>query len=448
MEAAAGRRLKGRPRPGAPEIAFAALWLVQGAIAALTPPVADEAYYRLWAARPGLGYLDHPPGVAWWLALGGGAGRALTWLAAGSLWWALAWSLRRALGDGWRWLPAFALATPLGFSMALVVTPDAPATLAWLGVVAAVAHGRPAAVGVALAAALWSKSTVLVALPGLCWALGARQAVQAVSVAACLYVPHLCWSWTHGGLPWTFQGSRALGTGTPLAFAAGQILVLGPVAARAIWRSWGQASGAVGRRLARMSWPTALGWLGLACVYRAELNWAALAWPSALVLVVSQAQRPSRLVGWGAAWTLAAALGWVGVARFAPMGWGPPRDGARLAQCLEHVAPRGPWVAARYQEAALLRAAGRVVGYQGAARHRRSEFDRGLAPRQRPSCGYWYLARADRLPACPGAVHPSAGCGLDLAWCACPTEPAAQRVTPGVRPAYAPGTQAVGGGPR
>ncbi len=32
--------------------------------------VEDEAYYRLWGLYPALGYLDHPPMIAWWISLG------------------------------------------------------------------------------------------------------------------------------------------------------------------------------------------------------------------------------------------------------------------------------------------------------------------------------------------------------------------------------------------
>jgi len=39
-------------------------------MAAFVPLVEDEAYYTLWASVPSLGYYDHPPMVAWWIAAG------------------------------------------------------------------------------------------------------------------------------------------------------------------------------------------------------------------------------------------------------------------------------------------------------------------------------------------------------------------------------------------
>lgn len=37
-------------------------------LAAAVPMTSDEAYYVSWALHPDLGYFDHPPMVAWWLA--------------------------------------------------------------------------------------------------------------------------------------------------------------------------------------------------------------------------------------------------------------------------------------------------------------------------------------------------------------------------------------------
>ena len=53
------------------------LWLILGAVtlfrlwtAAVIPLTEDEAYYRLWALHPQLGYFDHPPMIAWWIHAG------------------------------------------------------------------------------------------------------------------------------------------------------------------------------------------------------------------------------------------------------------------------------------------------------------------------------------------------------------------------------------------
>ena len=41
----------------------------QWILAARLPIVADEAYYVFWATNPALGYFDHPPMIAWLLAI-------------------------------------------------------------------------------------------------------------------------------------------------------------------------------------------------------------------------------------------------------------------------------------------------------------------------------------------------------------------------------------------
>jgi 4-amino-4-deoxy-L-arabinose transferase-like glycosyltransferase len=104
-----------------------------------TDLVDDEGYYTLWSLHLGPGYLDHPPAVAWTIALG-----------------------RSLLGENSLGVRAFALLTPLlislalyrtgailfgtavgllavlwynltfGISLSLLATPDAPSMLFWM----------------------------------------------------------------------------------------------------------------------------------------------------------------------------------------------------------------------------------------------------------------------------------------------------------------------------
>ena len=46
------------------------LTIVRACLADAIPLTDDEAYYRLWALRPALSYLDHPPMVGWLIAAG------------------------------------------------------------------------------------------------------------------------------------------------------------------------------------------------------------------------------------------------------------------------------------------------------------------------------------------------------------------------------------------
>jgi 4-amino-4-deoxy-L-arabinose transferase-like glycosyltransferase len=50
--------------------AIVALGLVRAVLAAWLGLTEDEAYYRLWALAPAMGYLDHPPMVGWMMAFG------------------------------------------------------------------------------------------------------------------------------------------------------------------------------------------------------------------------------------------------------------------------------------------------------------------------------------------------------------------------------------------
>ena len=106
--------------------------------------------------------------------------------------------------------------------------------------------------------------------------------------------------------------------------------------------------------------------MGLACFTRVEGNWPALAWPAAVLsLAVSDGRRCASIVRWSACVTLAMAAGASIFLAHAELGEGPPRDGPRLAACLAENTV-GPWVGRRYQETALLRAAGVPAGYRRA----------------------------------------------------------------------------------
>ena len=104
------------------------------------PLLPEEAYYWNYAARPALGYLDHPPMVAWLIAAAEallGHGEAvvrLPALAAGVVMAGFVWALARRLVDPGAAALAAALSVtlPYGFFLASgFVTPDAPLAAAW-----------------------------------------------------------------------------------------------------------------------------------------------------------------------------------------------------------------------------------------------------------------------------------------------------------------------------
>jgi hypothetical protein len=130
----------GIERPAAVLLAaILGLSLVRAGLAAMIGLTEDEAYYRLWALAPAMGYLDHPPMVGWMIALGrwvGGdspfgirlpailvslLGPLVLWRTAGILFGPIA--ARRAV-----WI---ALAMPLLAVGGVLITPDTPSVLFW-----------------------------------------------------------------------------------------------------------------------------------------------------------------------------------------------------------------------------------------------------------------------------------------------------------------------------
>ncbi len=389
-------------------------------LAVALPLVADEAYYLSWSRDLRLGYLDHPPGVAAWIALGGGHPRLVGLVLMPAAWWLLADAARRWGVAGAAWLPALAMATPLGLASGLIATPDQPLVFAWCVLLWCLARGWLVGVGLALGACFWAKSTALVALPGLCWVLG-RRAPRVLAVAAATYAPHVLWSLYHEGLPWSFQARRGL-TGFHLPEAiGGQLLVATPGLALLAIAAWRRPRDATDRLLRALGLPVLAAWMLVSCGTRVEANWPCLAWPATLVLLLRHGHR--RLP---AAAALAAALT-VGAAVIAPIldrafpDRGPPRDGARLAACLSAARLPSP-VAARYQEKALLDAAGHATPYLAARHHRPSEYDRVLVGPSAPACGFVYLADLASLgDRCAGPVEMVSACGRHVARCDCGT---------------------------
>lgn len=97
----------------------------------------DEAYYRLWSLAPALGYYDHAPMVAWFIAAGravfGDTALGVRLMAiAGSLLGALVvWRTASLLFGATvgRLATLFAVSMPLLGAGAIVITPDTPSTL-------------------------------------------------------------------------------------------------------------------------------------------------------------------------------------------------------------------------------------------------------------------------------------------------------------------------------
>jgi 4-amino-4-deoxy-L-arabinose transferase-like glycosyltransferase len=222
----------------------------------------DEAYYRLWAQHLQLGYLDHPPMIAWWIRAGELAAgdtplgvRLLPALGAGVATWLLGDTALR-IGLSSQAAARTALWYNATFTIALgglLATPDAPACFFWTVCLWCLARTRasPAAAiwwaGAGLAAGLCclSKYSGLFLAPGvLLWLLVTPGGVAelrkpwpwlAAIVAAAVFLPNVLWNATHDWLTFDKQFGRVAAHRLSLTllpeFLLTQFVVLNPLLA-------------------------------------------------------------------------------------------------------------------------------------------------------------------------------------------------------------------------
>ncbi|HEV2365946.1 MAG TPA: glycosyltransferase family 39 protein [Caulobacteraceae bacterium] len=306
------------------------LWLIALAAAILAARLAaaaachlteDEAYYRLWASAPALGYFDHPPMIAWWIWLGrkiaGDSAlgvRLLPVLASAGVSF-LVWDAARAAGLSVSIAARAAVwwnATLLVAAGGLLATPDSPASFFWITSLCCSIRALrgPAlpwwgAAGVAAGLACLSKYSALFLAPGvLLWLLSSadgRRALRtpgpwlAAALALAIFSLNIAWNAEHGWLTFAKQFGRV----EPHRFAPqhlaelalGQVLLLNPLIAAFLAR--GVARGELPRRLgpfALTSAPFAL-YLCLHALHdRVEGHWPAPLYPALAVIAATAAE--------------------------------------------------------------------------------------------------------------------------------------------------------------
>jgi dolichol-phosphate mannosyltransferase len=203
----------------------------------LTP---EEAYYWNYSIRPDFGYLDHPPMVAWLIALvetlfgHGEASIRIVSLACGVVVIAFVYRLARRLVDRPAALLAAALAASIPytfFSAGLMTTPDAPLAAAWAASLyflhRALVGGDGRAwygVGIALGLGLLSKYTIATLGPAaLAFCILDRRArgwflrpepYLAVLIAVILFAPVVYWNYANDWASFRFQGGERFGDET------------------------------------------------------------------------------------------------------------------------------------------------------------------------------------------------------------------------------------------
>lgn len=301
----------------------AILLLLRAAMAALLPLSADEAYYWLWSLRPGLGYLDHPPMIAWLIRCGTdlfgatpfGVRFAGLVLSLPATWFVWRTAILMGQDEKQAGLAALFFNLTLMASVELLAaTPDMPsivtaAAMVWaLAKLQATDDGRWwLAYGVAAGLGLLSKYSALFLGAGtLLWLLCDPQARRrllapwpylAAALALAIFAPHLWWQSLHHWQTFQFQFSRVasghftlrfigeflgaqLGLATPLIFV---LMLIG------LWRAshWGKKECV----LAVLVWSAALYFLEHALHDRVQGNWPAFLYPALAVLAAEAAGR-------------------------------------------------------------------------------------------------------------------------------------------------------------
>ena len=222
----------------------------------------EEAYYWNYAQHLDIGYLDHPPMVAWliWAGthlfrdteLGVRIGAYAAWFVTAGFAFGLALNL---YGRAAAFMTVLLCATlPFFFAVGLIMTPDAPLTAAWAGTLyflerALLGERRAAWVGagICIGLGLLSKYTIaLVALATLVFVLvDPRSRIwlrrpwpyAAAAVSALLFSPVIVWNARNQWASFLFQGPQRIRG--PARFGLGHLigsmlLLLTPVALAAI----------------------------------------------------------------------------------------------------------------------------------------------------------------------------------------------------------------------
>lgn len=306
-------------------LALVAVRLVAAAVIELG---SDESYYFLWSRYPSLGYYDHPPMVAWWIAastalfgdspfairvlfvLSAIPTTAATWFAARRLFDA------ETAGLAALWLNATLLIGVGGTS----ATPDAPAVLFWTLAIAAfvlvVATGRGAwwlVVGLCAGLGVLSKLTGLFLGLGLLVALAATPDLRrwfaslwlwvGGAIAIVVVAPLLWWNAGHGWMTFASQFSRLGAAGfNPLhlpEFIATQFALLNPLIALFVVLAvvaWvRRLAGYPVRGIALLAWTTAplvayMLWHALRV--QVQAHWLAPIYPTLAIVAAAAATAP------------------------------------------------------------------------------------------------------------------------------------------------------------
>jgi len=204
--------------------------------------IPEEAYYWNYAQHLDIGYLDHPPMVAWliWLTTGPLGDTELGVRLGAFLCWAVtAFFSFRLTQNLYGTIAAFTAVLlvavlPFTFGIGMLMTPDAPLTAAWSAALyfleRALLAGRRSAwwyAGICVGLGLLSKYTIALLGPAtiLFSLLDSRSRAWfrksppyfAILIAAALFAPVVVWNSRHNWASFLFQGPHRLHA--PLEFS-------------------------------------------------------------------------------------------------------------------------------------------------------------------------------------------------------------------------------------
>ena len=294
------------------------LVLVRAIMAGLLPITADEAYYWLWSRHLDLGYLDHPPAIAWAIRLGTTLfgdtpfGIRVSGILLSGLASLFIFEAARSLLKS----EARALAAALLFNLTLMAnvellaaTPDMPSTVTAAAFLFCLVRLQDSGngrwwlwAGVAAGLSMLSKYSALFLIAGaFFWLLlspRARPWLKTIwpwagaALALLVFLPNLWWQTGHDWESFTFQFSRVVGhqltarfifefLGAQIGLASPFIFVLGVM-------------GLIQARLkddlflpAMLIWPGVIYFLVHALHDRVQGNWPSFLYPAFCILAAS-----------------------------------------------------------------------------------------------------------------------------------------------------------------
>ncbi len=319
---------------GGPWILWAALLTIvairlAGLAFAATDLFFDEAQYWLWSREPAFGYYSKPPLIAWIIGLATaicGDGEACIRAPAPilhTLTAALIFHLgNRLYGRTTGIWAALLFITAPGISLSsLVISTDVPLLACWAAALIALNRyldrrdlASALLLGLAIGIGLNAKyamiylpaCTVLMAVmsPAHRWLLIRPSTYLALAVAGALAVPNLIWNLQNGLATFVHTGDNAnwstaaIDLADGIEFMAAQLVVFGPLLlpALAVMVIRRQTTGRpeADRLLLFHSLPILAVMIVQAFISRAHANWAATAYPAAVILVAAWALAPGR----------------------------------------------------------------------------------------------------------------------------------------------------------